>query len=60
MIKKILPVMGMAAAVAAAGLTGCSDERTVAVGEGTLFLSARLNSDVKVESRSDEEENLAE
>lgn len=58
-IKKIFPIMGMAAAVAAAGLTGCSEERAVAVGEGTLFLSARVNSDVKVESRSAEEDDLA-
>lgn len=41
------------AAVAAAALTSCSDEEPMGTtGEGTVYLSASVNSDVKVRSRA--------
>lgn len=40
-------------------LIGCSDEQSLPVGEGKIFLSARVNSDVAVVSRSETEEDLA-
>lgn len=57
--KKLFPILGLAAAMGAASLTSCSEEQTLPVGEGTMFLSARVNSDVKVESRAANEEELA-
>lgn len=59
MNKKIFSYMSVAA-VMAAGLSGCSEEQTIPVGEGTVFLSTRVNSDVVVESRAEAEEELAE
>lgn len=56
MIKKIYPVLSMAAVLAA--MTGCSEEQTLPVGEGKIYLSARVNSDVKVESRAALEDEL--
>lgn len=58
MNKKIVPFLGVAAALAG-GLTGCSEEQTLAVGEGTIYVSTRVNSDVVVESRAAAEEELA-
>lgn len=58
MNKKIFSYMSMAAVVAA-GLSGCSEEQTIPVGEGTIYLSTRVNSDVVVESRATAEEELA-
>ncbi len=54
---KIYPILGAVAVMAA--LTGCSDEQTLPVGEGKIFLSARVNSDVVVESRAEAEDELA-
>lgn len=59
MNKKIFSYMTVAA-MAVAGLSSCSEEQTLAVGEGTMFISTRFNSDVVVESRSQTEEELAE
>lgn len=56
MIKKIFPVLSMAAVLAA--MTGCSEEQTLPVGEGKIYLSTRVNTDVKVESRSELEDEL--
>lgn len=58
MIKKIFPVLSMAAVLAA--MTGCSEEQTLPVGEGKIYLSTRVNTDVKVESRAEEDELAAE
>ncbi len=52
MTHKIFPILGMLAATGATMLTGCSDEQTLLAGEGKMFLSTRVNSDVKVESRA--------
>lgn len=41
-------------------LTGCSDEREALSGQGTLALSATINSDVKVNSRAATEAELAD
>lgn len=60
MNKKIFSYMSMTVAMAAAVMTGCSEEQTIPVGEGTMYLSTRVNSDVKVESRAEVEEGLAE
>jgi hypothetical protein len=51
MNNKILPAVG-AIALGLAALSSCSDENDVIVGEGRVFLSARINSDVKVVSRA--------
>lgn len=40
-------------------LAGCSEEQSLPVGEGKIFLSTRVNSDVKVVSRAEAEEELA-
>lgn len=56
-MTKIYPILGAAAIMAA--LTGCSDEQTLPVGEGKIYLSARVNSDVIVESRAEAEDELA-
>lgn len=56
-MTKIYPIFGAVAMMAA--LTGCSDEQTLPVGEGKIFLSARVNSDVVVESRAEAEDELA-
>ena len=58
MNKKIVPFMGVAVALAG-GLTGCSEEQMLEVGEGTIYVSTRVNSDVVVESRAAAEEDLA-
>jgi len=58
MNKKIFSYM-IPAAMAVAGLSGCSEEQTLAVGEGTMFISTRVNSDVKVESRAETADELA-
>lgn len=59
MNKKIFSFLSVAAAMTAAVLTGCSDEQTIPVGEGTMYISTRVNSDVVVESRATTEEELA-
>ncbi|MDE7111400.1 MAG: DUF4493 domain-containing protein [Muribaculaceae bacterium] len=56
-ISKIYPIFGAAAMMAV--LAGCSEEQTLPVGEGKIFLSARVNSDVVVESRAEAEDELA-
>lgn len=56
-MTKFSPVLGAVAMMAA--LTGCSDEQTLPVGEGRVFLSTRVNSDVVVVSRAAAEEELA-
>ncbi|MDE7336426.1 MAG: DUF4493 domain-containing protein, partial [Muribaculaceae bacterium] len=58
MNKKFVPFLGIAAAMAG-GLVGCSDEQTLSVGEGTIYVSTRVNSDIVVESRAAAEEDLA-
>lgn len=58
MNKKIVPFLGIAAAMGA-GLVSCSDEQTLSVGEGTIYVSTRVNSDIVVESRAEAEEDLA-
>lgn len=60
MNKKSFSFLGMAAALLTAGLSSCSEEQTLAVGEGTMYISTRVNSDVMVESRASTEEELAE
>lgn len=57
MIKKIFPILSVAAL--AAVMTGCSEEQTLPVGEGKVYLSTCVNSDVKVESRAAAEDELA-
>lgn len=57
MKKKLFPILSLAAVMAA--MTGCSEEQTLPVGEGKIFLSTRVNSDVVVESRADAEDELA-
>lgn len=59
MNKKLIPFLGIAMSLASVSLTGCSEEQTLPVGEGTMYISARLNSDTKVESRAANEEELA-
>lgn len=54
MNKKIFSYMTLAA-MTVAGLSSCSDEQTLAVGEGTMFISTRVNSDIRVESRAEGE-----
>lgn len=54
-LKYIAPVLLSAAMVA-----GCSDEREALGGEGRVFLSATLNSDVTVVSRTATEQELGE
>lgn len=56
-MTKIYPILGAAAIMTA--LAGCSEEQTLPVGEGKIFLSARVNSDVVVESRAEAEDELA-
>lgn len=58
MNKKIVPFLGVAAAMAG-GLVSCSDEQTLSVGEGTIYVSTRVNSDIVVESRAEAEDDLA-
>ncbi len=58
MNKKIFSYLTVTA-MAAAGLPSCSEEQTLPVGEGTLYISTRINSDVVVESRAEAEEDLA-
>lgn len=58
MNKKNISFLSMAAALTVAGLSGCSEEQTLPVGEGTMYLSTRVNSDVVVESRATLEEEL--
>ncbi len=57
MKKKLFPFLGIAAAIAGS-LTSC-DEQTLAVGEGTLHISANVNSNIVAESRADSEDELA-
>lgn len=56
MTKKILSLLGVAAMVGAT--TGCSEEQTLEVGQGTLHVSAQINSNVVAVSRADAEEEL--
>lgn len=56
-ISKIFSIIGGVALLTS--LAGCSEERNLPVGEGKIFLSARVNSDVVVVSRSETEEELA-
>lgn len=58
MSKKIFSYLTVTA-MAVAGLTSCSEEQTLPVGEGTLYISTRVNSDVVVESRAEAEDELA-
>lgn len=57
MKKKIFSCMTVAAMIA--GVSSCSMEQPFSVGEGTMFISARVNSDVVVETRAEAEEDLA-
>lgn len=57
MKKSIYSIIILASA--AAVFTGCSDEQTLPVGEGKVFISTQVNSDVKVVSRATEEDELA-
>lgn len=51
---------GLAVFLATVGLASCSGEQELPDGEGTMFLSTRVNSDVKVEDRrSAAEDELA-
>lgn len=45
-----------AAAILGAAFTGCSDDKELSAGEGKLFLSTSVSSDVKVVSRASEDE----
>lgn len=45
-----------AAALLSASLTGCSDDKDLSAGEGRLYLSSSVSSDVKVVSRASEDE----
>jgi len=45
-----------ASAILGAALAGCSDEKELNAGEGRLFLSTSVSSDVKVVSRASEDE----
>lgn len=56
-MKKIFSYLTAAAVIA--GTASCSEEQTMPVGEGTLYISTRVNSDVVVESRAEAEEDLA-
>lgn len=58
MNKKLYSFLGIAAAIAG-GLTSCSEEQTLDVGEGTLHISANVNSNIVAESRAASEEELA-
>lgn len=55
--SKIFPFAGIV--LMAAAMAGCSEEQTMSVGEGKIFLSTHINSDVKVESRAEAEDELA-
>lgn len=57
MNKKIFSYMAVAAIMG--GMSSCSMEHPFTVGEGTMFISTRINSDVKVETRSEEDELAA-
>lgn len=57
MNKKIFSYMTVAAIMG--GMSSCSMEHPFTVGEGTMFISTRINSDVKVETRSEEDELAA-
>ncbi len=56
-ISKIFSLIGGAALLTS--LAGCSEEQNLPVGEGKIFLSARVNSDVVVVSRAETEDDLA-
>ena len=51
MIKKLYTLFGLFVVVAVASLTSCTNEQTFPDGEGTMFLSTRVNTDVAVENR---------
>lgn len=60
MTKNYLSFLTVAAALLGGiGLTGCSDEQTMPIGEGTIYIRTNVSSDVKVESRASAEEELA-
>ncbi len=58
MKMKFFPFLGIAAAVAGA-MTSCSEEQTLAVGEGTLHVAANVNSNIVAVSRAENEAELA-
>lgn len=49
----------MTVAAMMGGTSSCSMEQPFSVGEGTMFISTRINSDVVVETRSETEEDLS-
>ncbi|MDE6535046.1 MAG: DUF4493 domain-containing protein [Muribaculaceae bacterium] len=55
--SKIFSALGSAVILTA--LSGCSGEQNLPVGEGKIFVTTRVNSDVVVVSRADAEEELA-
>lgn len=58
MNKKLYSFLGIAAVIAG-GLTSCSEEQTLAVGEGTLHVAANVNSNIVAVSRAENEAELA-
>lgn len=51
MKKKFKLYLGTAVVLTAVALASCTEESAMPDGEGTMFLSTRVNSDVKVENR---------
>ena len=64
MLRKLYYILGLASLLSVLTLTSCSDEQGDLVGEGTIFLSARVNSNVTVvkqeRSRAAVEDELAQ
>lgn len=55
--SKIFSALG--AAVMLTALAGCSEEQNLPAGEGKIFVTTRVNSDIVVVSRAETEEDLA-
>ncbi|MBD5240398.1 MAG: DUF4493 domain-containing protein [Bacteroidales bacterium] len=55
--SKIFSALG--AAVILTALSGCSEEQSLPAGEGKIYVTARVNSDIVVVSRAEAEEDLA-
>lgn len=57
MKMKFFPFLGVVAAIAGT-ITGCSEEQTLATGEGTLHVAAKVNSNTVAVNRAENEEEL--
>ncbi|MDE6032346.1 MAG: hypothetical protein K2G15_00105, partial [Muribaculaceae bacterium] len=55
--SKIFSALG--AAVILTALSGCSEEQSLPAGEGKIYVTARVISDILVVSRAEAEEDLA-